>query len=312
MTKKIKEALSIIIDLGLPKGQQNERTALCLLALTEIKKSSKWADAKSTLVGITPMMEFAFKYYQKKYAPNTRETFRRQSMHQLVEGGVARYNPDDSKRPVNSPYAVYQITPRALSVVQKYGTAEYAAAVEKFKKNVPALAERYSKKRQMELVPVIIKEGLEIQLSPGEHSMLIKDIIEKFAPRFLHGAELLYVGDTGEKWGYFDEEKAKKLGINVDAHGKMPDVVFYLPEKQWLVLIESVTSHGPVDSKRHIELQKLFQSSKPGKVFVTAFPNRQIMAKYLPDIAWETEVWVADNPTHMIHFNGVRFLGPYE
>lgn len=312
MTKKIKEALSIIIDLGLPRGQQNERTALCLLALTEIKKNNKWADAKSPLVGITPMMEYAQKYYQKKYAPNTRETFRRQSMHQFVQGGIARYNPDDPSRPVNSPYTVYQITPEALNVIKKYGTAEYAVALEEFKKNVTALAERYSKKREMELVPVTIKEGLEIKLSPGEHSQLIKDIIEQFAPRFLHSAQLLYVGDTGEKWGYFDEEKAKELGIIVDAHGKMPDVVFYLPDKQWLVLIESVTSHGPVDSKRHIELQKLFQSSKSGKVFVTAFPNRQIMAKYLPDIAWETEVWVADNPTHMIHFNGVRFLGPYK
>ena len=220
-------------------------------------------------------MEYAQKYYQKKYAPNTRETFRRQSMHQLVQGGIARYNPDDPSRPVNSPYAVYQITPEVLNVIKMFGTAEYVTALEKFKKNGAALAERYSKKREMELVPVIIKEGREIKLNPGEHSRLIKDIIEQFAPRFLHNAQLLYVGDTGEKWGYFDEEKAKEPGMIVDAHGKMPDVVFYLPEKQWLILIESVTSHGPVDSKRHIELQKLFQSSKPGKVFVTAFPNRR-------------------------------------
>ena len=92
----------------------------------------------------------------------------------------------------------------------------------------------------------------------------------------------------------------------------MPDVIFYLPEKRWLVLVESVTSHGPVDSKRHIELSNLFRSSKLGKVFVTAFPDKQLMAKYLSEIAWETEVWVADNSTHMIHFNGERFLGPHK
>jgi hypothetical protein len=152
----------------------------------------------------------------------------------------------------------------------------------------------------------------KIKLSPGKHNQLIKDIIEQFAPRFLQGAVLLYVGDTGEKWGYYHQEKAKELGILTDEHGKMPDVIFYLSGKRWLVLIESVTSHGPVDSKRHIELNNLFKTSKLGKVFVTAFSTKQLMAKYLAEIAWETEVWVADNPTHMIHFNGERFLGPHK
>ncbi|MFS2517149.1 MULTISPECIES: BsuBI/PstI family type II restriction endonuclease [Parabacteroides] len=30
----------------------------------------------------------------------------------------------------------------------------------------------------------------------------------------------------------------------------------------------------------------------------------------MADIAWETEVWIAENPGHMIHFNGDRFIGP--
>ena len=47
-------------------------------------------------------------------------------------------------------------------------------------------------------------------------------------------------------------------------------------------------------------------------IFVTAFPDRALMSKYLPDISWETEVWRADSPTHLIHFNGDRFLGPHE
>ena len=92
----------------------------------------------------------------------------------------------------------------------------------------------------------------------------------------------------------------------------MPDVVLYFPDKDWLLLVESVTSHGPVDSKRHEELSALFAAAKPGLVYVTAFPDRATMGKYLSDISWETEVWVAEAPTHMIHFNGERFLGPYE
>jgi hypothetical protein len=77
------------------------------------------------------------------------------------------------------------------------------------------------------------------------------------------------------------------------------------------LLIESVTSHGPVDGKRHAELAKLFSPAKAGLVYVTAFPSRDLMARYLSDISWETEVWIADAPSHLIHFNGERFLGPY-
>jgi len=122
---------------------------------------------------------------------------------------------------------------------------------------------------------------------------------------------LIYVGDTGEKWGYFDAVLLSKLGVSVDAHGKMPDVVLYYPERNWLLLIESVTSHGPVDGKRHTELSQLFASATSGLVYVTAFPNRAIMSRYVGAIAWETEVWVADASSHLIHFNGERFLGPH-
>jgi len=158
---------------------------------------------------------------------------------------------------------------------------------------------------------VKVAPGKSIQLSPGEHSELIRAIIEDFAARFAPGAVLIYAGDTGEKWGYFDALLLAKLGVTVESHGKMPDVALHYPERNWLILVESVTSHGPVDGKRHAELAKLFRDSKGGIVYVTAFPNRATMGRYLAEIAWETEVWVADAPSHLIHFNGERFLGPY-
>ena len=122
---------------------------------------------------------------------------------------------------------------------------------------------------------------------------------------------LVYAGDTGDKWGYFNAALLAELGVKVDTHGKMPDVVLYDANRDWLLLVESVTSHGPMDAKRHNELSQLFTDAKPGLVYVTAFPNRTIMARYLGEIAWETEVWVSEAPSHLIHFNGERFLGPY-
>ncbi|GAB4303505.1 MAG: hypothetical protein Fur0034_19510 [Desulfuromonadia bacterium] len=173
-------------------------------------------------------------------------------------------------------------------------------------------AARYAMERKQNLVHVKIAKGKKITLSPGEHSELIRDIIEEFGPRFVPGGVLIYAGDTGDKWGYFDAPLLSDLGVSVDSHGEMPDVVLFCPKRKWLFLVESVTSHGPVDGKRHAELSLLFANSKAGLVYVTAFPNRSIMGRYLAEIAWETEVWVADAPSHLIHFNGERFLGPYK
>jgi hypothetical protein len=309
--EKIDQALQIIKSLGLPREQHNDRSALSLLALLKLTAEKDWKDAESPLIGITPIMDFARQHYGKEYAPNTRETFRRQTMHQFVDAGIARYNPDEPSRPVNSPKAVYQIAPDALALIKVFGTAAWGAALYKYVSISQSLAIRYAKEREQQKLPVRLKNGLEFQVSPGEHSELIKAIIEEFAPRFTPGSRLIYAGDTGEKWGYFDMEELAALGVKVDSHGKMPDVILYWPENNWLILVESVTSHGPVNPKRHAELSRLFESSTAGIVYVTAFPNRSTMGKYLGDIAWETEVWVADSPSHMIHFNGERFLGPY-
>lgn len=309
--KLIADAHQILQDLGLPRAQQNERSALCLLALIDLTPNRVWAEAANPLMGITPIMDWAREHYKKEYAPNTRETVRRQTMHQFVDAGIALYNPDNPARPVNSPKAVYQIAPEALSLLRTYGLKTWDDNLNAYLATRETLAARYAKVRNANRIPVTIAPGKEIQLSPGEHSELIRAIVESFGSQFAPGGYLIYAGDTGDKWGYFDQGLLAKVGVQVDSHGKMPDVVIYDPERDWLLLIESVTSHGPVDGKRHEELAKLFAGSMAGLVYVTAFPNRQIMARYLPEIAWETEVWVADHPTHLIHFNGSRFLGPH-
>jgi hypothetical protein len=163
----------------------------------------------------------------------------------------------------------------------------------------------------MNMIPVQVSGGGTVELSAGDHSQLIADIVHEFAPRFAPGADLIYAGDTGNKMGYFNEALLRQLGIVVDQHGKMPDVVLYDRTRNWLLLVEAVTSHGPVDGKRHGELARLFAGSTAGLVYVTSFPDRKLMAKYVPEIAWETEVWVAEAPDHLIHFNGDRYLGPH-
>lgn len=307
----IKAAHRIIISLGLPRAQQNERSALSLLALLNLTPGKPWSQAENPLVGITPIMNWVREHYGKAYAPNTRETFRRRTMHPFCDAGVALHNPDKPDRPVNSPKAVYQIEPAALKLLRSFGTRQWHDNLTAYLAERETLIAKYAKAREQNRIPLEIEPGTEITLSPGEHSELIRAIIEDFAPRFAPGSVLVYAGDTGDKWAYFDAALMTELGVDVDSHGKMPDVVMHFTEKNWLPLVEAVTSHGPVDGKRHAELAKLFANSRAGLVYVTAFPNRVTMGRYLDEIAWETEVWVADAPSHLIHFNGVRFLGPY-
>ena len=310
--KHLTEANQILISLGLPRAQQNARSALCLLALLNLTPRKKWARAENPLMGITPIMDWAREHYRKEYAPNTRETFRRQTMHQFVDAGIAVYNPDVPDRPVNSPKAVYQIEPVTLELLRSFGTKAWHDKLTNYLSRRETLAAKYAKERQQNRIPVQIAKNKKITLSPGEHSELIRLIIEDFGPRFAPGSVLIYAGDTGDKWGYFDAPLLTGLGVNVYSHGKMPDVVLYYADRNWLLLVEAVTSHGPVDGKRHSELAQLFVGAKAGLVYVTAFPNRAVMSRYLGEIAWETEVWVAEAPSHLIHFDGERFLGPYD
>lgn len=309
--QKLQQASEILDHLGMPRQQLNERTALCLLCLLDMTPNKQWSQAANPLVGITPIMDWSRTHYGKGYAPNTRETFRRQSMHQFVDAGICLYNPDKPDRAVNSPHAAYQIEPTLLNVLRTYGTVQYQPMFQGYLQQRPTLTQMYARAREMEMIPLELGNGQAILLSAGAHSQLIKDIVQDFGTRYVPGGRLVYVGDTGDKHGFFDVVLLASLGVQLDNHGKLPDVVIYNPQNNWLFLIESVTSHGPIDHKRYGELTALFGSGSAGLVYVSAFPDSKTYAKYSSVIAWETEVWIADAPTHMIHFNGSRFLGPY-
>jgi type II restriction enzyme len=198
----------------------------------------------------------------------------------------------------------------ALDVVRAYDSSKWKAKVKSFTEQQGRLLDVYQKAREQTKIPLRVADGKVYQLSPGKHNKLEVAIVEEFAPRFAQGAKLIYLGDTAQKTLVFDEPTFAKLGIPLSQHGKFPDVILYDSKKKWLFLIEAVTAHGPVSPKRQIELEKLFEKCKAGKVYVTAFLDFATYKKYANDIAWETEVWIAEMPSHMIHFNGDKFLGP--
>lgn len=308
----VESAIGVLKALKAPKEQCNERSALTLLALLDIEPAGAWAKAGEPRRGVTEIMDWMAAKYGKKYAPNTRETVRRFTLHQFVEMGVVLLNPDDPRRPTNSPKNVYQIEPSALELLRTFGSDDWQKNLTEYLASMQGKNRLREAARQMSQIPVTLPTGQTLQLSAGGQNVLIKEIIEQFAPRFTPAGHVVYVGDAGDKHLVNDEAYLRKLGVVIDRHGKMPDVVIHYKERNWLILVEAVTSHGPVNMLRHTQLKDLFAESTAGLVFVTAFLDRQAMREYLPEIAWETEVWVADAPSHLIHFNGERFLGPYE
>lgn len=309
--KKIDEAKEILKELGLPKQQQNELAAFTLLALCGIKPRYKWNKTSRLSLKLSKgIIAFLKDIYAKTYAPNTRESIRKDVLHQFVQARIVDYNPDNPKLPVNSPNTHYALTTEAHEAIITFGTKAWKKEADRFKSEVGELTKRYIKERKHLLVPVKLNNGETLKLSPGKHNIVQAAIIQDFAPRFAKGSELLYLGDTAKKDLYVEDDILKELGIPITQHSKLPDVILFDRKKNWLYLIEAVASRGPVSSKRIMELEELLKDCKVGKVYVTAFPDFAGFKRHSTKIAWETEVWVVDFPDHLIHFNGDRFMGP--
>jgi hypothetical protein len=291
--------------------QRNETAAYTLLAMLDLRPNAPWEDAQAPLHGITPVIDFVAGAYGVRYAPNTRETIRDDAVKFFVEAGLLLRNPDDPNRPTNSGKTVYQIEPSALALLRKFGAKQWAPALEKYLASRESIKHEIARKRNLARVPVTLPDGSQVALSPGGQNPLIKAIIEHFCPAFAPGGIVIYIGDTENKFVHLEAEGLKSLGVTLDSAAKIPDVIVHYAAKNWLLLIEAVTSAGPVDGKRRKELKELFAGCKAGLVFVTAFETRRTMQSFVSQIAWESEVWIAEDPDHMIHFNGERFLGPY-
>jgi len=308
---RLNETVEILTALQFGPRQRNEIAAYTLLALLDLRPKVPWEDAQAPLRGITPIIDFIAEAYEVRYAPNTRETIRDEAVKFFVEAGLLVRNPDDPNRPTNSGKTAYQIEHSALALLRKFGTKRWSSALEKYLLSRESIKHEIARKRDLARVPVTLPDGSQVALSPGGQNPLIKAIIEQFCPAFAPGGVVIYIGDTENKFVHLEIERLKSLGVTLDSAAKIPDVIVHYTAKNWLLLIEAVTSAGPVDGKRRKELKELFVGCKAGLVFVTAFESRRVMQSFISQIAWESEVWIAEDSDHMIHFNGERFLGPY-
>ena len=309
---KIDEARDILAQLGLPPAQQNDISCLTLLALTGLSEDDAWGQAAKPSRTIHQILVFMRDTYGRDYAENTREVVRRQVIHQLEQARVVDRNPDAPDLPTNSPRTHYGLTDEALSVLRLYQTGDWESELQSFRSSHGALLEIYQRRRRRREIPIRTSTGEEIRLSPGRHNRLQADVVNVFGPKFAPGAVLLYLGDAANKLLHLYEERLDQLNIPLTEHDKLPDVVLYDEERNWLFLVEAVTSHGPVTPKRFEELEATLKDCTATRVYVSAFPEFRQFKRHADSIAWETEVWLSEIPDHLIHFNGDKFLGPRE
>lgn len=307
---KIEAIKKLLADLDVPVAQQSDLCALTILAMGGIKGEDNFSDATNEWIRIHNIIAFVNANYNVSYAENSRETFRKKAMHHFRNAALI----EDNGKATNSPNYRYRLTNEFLAVLREvteldFGVGEEGAALTSFLKRHQSLTEIYASKKVMQKMPVKINNQ-DFSFSPGSHNRLQKAIIEEFASRFAPGSECLYVGDTIKKDMIKNESKLKELGFEITLHDKMPDVVLYREDKDWIYFIEAVDSVGPMDPERIKDISKMTEKVKSGKIFVTAFLDFSKFKKFSEQLAWETEVWIADMPDHMIHLNGDKFLGP--
>lgn len=293
---------SLLERVGMPQKQQSDLCCYVMLAMSNIKPDSFWMNATNDWIRIHDIIVFTKEEYNKQYAENSRETFRKQAIHHFRNAALI----EDNGKATNSPDYRYRITDEFIKVIKSNCDED---CLKVFLSNHDKLVDIYASKKELTKIPIKINNK-DYSLSLGKHNELQKLIISEFAPRFAPNSWCLYVGDTIEKDLVKEENILKDLGFKITLHDKMPDVVLYSKEKNWIYFIEAVTSVGPMDPKRILEINNMTRNVNAGKIFITAFLDFKTYKKFSESLAWDTEVWVAELPDHMIHLNGDRFIGP--
>jgi len=311
----INEALEILELAGIPFDGKTERAlermAMSFLAVANVTGDWKRAVADANL-RTRDIINFINEHFDETISFGSYDDIRRRDLKFLVLAGLIVNTGAGKGSATNDPTRGYSLQSDFRNLIVKYKTKEWESELKAFNKNRTQLSDILARKRNMERISVRLPHGKDIVLSLGKHNNLQKSIIEEFLPRFGNDCEVLYIGDAVNKTLHMEEDKLKALNFFELLHDELPDIIAYSPKHNWLFLIEAVYSSGPMSEARVFKLKKMLTHCHAELIFVTAFLTRNDFKKWMLDVAWETEVWIADNPDHLIHFNGHKFLGAYE
>lgn len=307
--------LDVFQKIGIPvdgTDRKVERMAKACLAVGKIKKS--FAEALSEendgFVRTRDIISFENENYGEHISPGSYDDIRRKDLKLLIEAGIVINSSSKENLATNNPSRGYALSKSFVELLYSYGSEEWDMRLSEYLKEAKSLKEELECRRNLMKVPVTLPGGKRISLSYGAHNDLQKEIIETFLPLFGFGAEVLYVGDTTDKFLHLDEKALKEINFFVLEHDELPDVVAYSHEKNLLYLIEAYHSTGEWNEIRVRKVKRKLKESgcTADVVFFTAFETKNAFKQKAKDIAWETEVWIAESPEHLVHFNCYKFL----
>ena len=303
VAKLVFTMLDILNAVGVPVNDTDrklERMAKACMAVGKIKHSFKEAVSSENgdFLRSRDIINFENANYGEKIADSSYDDIRRQDLKLLVEAGIVLNSSSQEQQATNNPSRGYALSPAFTNLLHQYRTSKWTNAVETYVKDTISLKEELERRRDLIKVPVTLPGGKTIDLSFGEHNDLQKAIIEVFLPLFGFGAEVLYVGDTKDKFLYLEKGALEALNFFPLEHEELPDIVAYSKDKNLLYLIEAYHSTGEWSEVRVRKIKRKLEESNCSAniVFFTAFENKNVFKQKAKDIAWETEVWIADSP----------------
>lgn len=303
------------MPLGNLSNRGLERLAMVFLALADVRTTSSWKKAKGydgqRSLRSRDIIEYLNAHFEEKLSRGSYDDIRTEELKPLAFGCLVVISVGKPNSSRNDPTRAYALPEEVAEALRMFGTRGWNSAVKNFLAEKQTLALALSHVRPTQTLPVKLPSGVTLEFSPGPHNRLQKAVIEEFLPRYGYGAEVLYVGDAASKYLIRDDVRLRELDFFELSHGELPDIVAYSEKRRWLYLIEAVHSSGPVSPIRHLELRRLTTRCKADIVYVTAFLDRKTFRKFAADISWETEVWIAETPDHLVHFNGDSFIGPH-
>lgn len=320
-TKKLLvEALHILRAAGVKLDdltpRRLEKMAMSFLAIANMKPGKTWSEVAKPADGHTlrtrEIISFINNNFNEQISSGSYDDIRRKDLIRPVGMELIIKSADNRDADTNDGTRGYAISQKLSDLATQFGSVNWAESVTNFKLDKDYI-DQLEGSRDIKKLSVTLPNGRILKLDAGPHNEIQKAVVEEFLPRFGYGAKVFYIGDTSEKKAVKDDEAMTGIGLDVLDRGMLPDIVAFSEQKKWLYLIEAVHSSNPLNPERCIELSRTVLRNCPHPVvFVTAFLTKRDFTKWAIQIAWETEVWIAAQPDHMIHFNGDKFMGPHK
>lgn len=304
------EAKMLLQQLGLDRKLITEQSAICILALADGVEREGLLPGKKRLrdgARIHDIMVFARQECGKDVAENTRESYRKLSLRPLCdEGLVIRH-----QLSTNDPKTFYRLHPEMLRLLtctapleRRWLACEMAGRLSR--------GETWKQQQRRAEIPVEVGLPQPFFLSPGTHSQLTAEVVQVYAPIFLRAPQVVYLGDTRRKDGYQNRDLMRELNLPLQVTASLPDVILLSEVERCLAVIEVVASSGPISESRLGQLAPLVQQSlalgyRPR--YVTAFPSRRVLRRFVEELAWGTQVWIAEEAEQVIRFGDDRGNG---